>query len=180
MANRLLEIYRKDVMPKVMEKFGYTNSMQAPRLNKIVINMGVGSASQDPKHLEMAIADMTAITGQKPQPTIAKRAEAGFKIREGMKIGCKVTLRGKYMYNFFDKLVNVAMPRIKDFRGVSDKAFDRQGNYALGLKEQSIFPEIDPDGVVRVQGMDIIFDIRSASPAEARELLSLLGMPFRR
>lgn len=180
MSDRLLDIYKKDIQPKIMEKFGYKNRMQAPCLNKIVLNMGVGSAAQDPKHLEQAIADMESITGQKPVATIAKKAEAGFKIRENMKIGCKVTLRGKYMYNFFDKLVNIAMPRIKDFRGVSDKSFDQQGNYAIGLKEQIIFPEIDPDGIARIQGMDIIIDVRSASPKESRELLSLLGMPFRR
>jgi large subunit ribosomal protein L5 len=179
MAERLLERYKMELIPKLVEKFSFKNALEAPRLNKIVINMGVGSSAQEPKHLDYAMEDLAKITGQRPVATIAKKAEAGFKIRENMKLGCKVTLRGNQMYSFFDKLVNVAIPRIKDFRGLSLKSFDGQGNYAMGLKEQVIFPEIDADKINRSQGMDIVFEIVSQSKDESEELLRLLGMPLR-
>ncbi len=179
MANRLFEKYKSKIVPELMKKFELKNIMETPCLNKVVINMGVGAAAQEPKYLEYAMADLELISGQKPMATVAKKAEAGFKIREGMKIGTKVTLRGGRMYAFFDKLVNVAIPRIKDFRGVSSKSFDGQGNYAMGLKEQVIFPEIDPDTIKRPQGMDIIFEVNCLSVEHSRELLKLMGMPLK-
>jgi len=177
---RLLEVYRKQVVPQMTERFNYKNRLQLPRLIKIVINMGVGQGAQDIKILEAAANDLATITGQKPIITRAKKAIANFKIKKGSPIGCKVTLRGAMMYEFFDRLINVALPRIKDFRGISPDAFDQNGNYALGISEQTIFPEIEYDKVQRVQGMDIIIVTNAKSAEEARELLRFMGMPFRK
>lgn len=179
-TTRLLERYRKDVIPQLMTKFNYKNKLQVPRLVKVVINMGVGQGAQDIKILEAAVGDLTTITGQRPVITRAKKAIANFKIKKNSPIGCKVTLRGAMMYEFFDRLVNVALPRIKDFRGVAADSFDGNGNYALGLAEQTIFPEIEYDKVQKAQGMDIIVVTSARSDEEARELLRLLGMPFRK
>lgn len=176
---RLKEIYEQEVVPALVEKFGYKNKMQAPRLIKVVVNMGVGEAVQDSKALDGAVADIMAITGQRPIITRAKKSVSNFKIRKGMPIGCKVTLRGERMWDFLDKLFNVVLPRVRDFRGVSDRAFDGRGNYSLGLREQLIFPEIDYDKVDRVRGMDITIVTSAETDEEARELLKLLGMPFR-
>ncbi|KPK39727.1 MAG: 50S ribosomal protein L5 [Omnitrophica WOR_2 bacterium SM23_29] len=177
---RLLEKYRKQVVPQMMERFNYKNRFQLPQLIKIVINMGVGQGAQDIKVLEAAANDLATITGQKPIITRAKKAIANFKIKKGSPIGCKVTLRGAMMYEFFDRLINVALPRIRDFRGISPDAFDQSGNYALGIFEQAIFPEIEYDKVQRVQGMDIIIVTNAKSAEEARELLRFMGMPFRK
>jgi len=177
---RLLEVYRKQVVPQMTERFNYKNRLQLPRLIKIVINMGVGQGAQDIKILEAAANDLATITGQKPIITRAKKAIANFKIKKGSPIGCKVTLRGAMMYEFFDRLINVALPRIKDFRGISPDAFDQNGNYALGISEQTIFPEVEYDKVQRVQGMDIIIVTNAKSAEEARELLRFMGMPFRK
>lgn len=163
----------------MMERFGYRNVMEVPRLTKVVINMGVGEAVQDPKQLDAAVADLTAISGQKPVVTRAKKSIAAFKIRKGMPIGCKVTLRGDRMYHFLDKLINIALPRIRDFRGVSPDSFDGRGNYSLGVREQLIFPEIRYDKVDRIRGMDITIGTTAKTDEEAAELLRLLGMPFR-
>ena len=163
----------------MMARFGYRNVMEVPRVSKVVINMGVGEAVQDPKQLDAAVADLTAISGQKPVITRAKRSIAAFKLRKGMPIGCKVTLRGDRMYHFLDKLINVALPRIRDFRGVSPDSFDGRGNYSLGIREQLIFPEIRYDKVDRVRGMDITINTTARTDEEAAELLRLLGMPFR-
>jgi len=176
---RLKEIYEQEVVPALVEKFGYKNKMQAPRLIKVVVNMGVGEAVQDSKALDGAVADIMAITGQRPIITRAKKSVSNFKIRKGMPIGCKVTLRGERMWDFLDKLFNVVLPRVRDFRGVSDRAFDGRGNYSLGLREQLIFPEIDYDKVDRVRGMDVTIVTSAETDEEARELLKLLGMPFR-
>lgn len=176
--NRLQEKYVNEVVPALMEKFGYKNIMQVPKLEKIVINMGVGEAKDNSKVLESAVADLSIITGQKPILTRARKSVANFKIRENMPIGCKVTLRKEQMCEFADKLVNIALPRVRDFRGVSAKSFDGRGNYALGLKEQIIFPEIEYDKVDKVRGMDIIFVTTAKTDEEARELLKCLGMPF--
>ena len=176
---RLIEVYRKDIVPALMEKFQYSSVMEVPRLEKIVINIGVGEAKDNPKVLEGAVNDLTIIAGQKPVITKAKKAIAGFKIREGMAIGTKVTLRGQRMYEFLDRLLNVALPRVRDFRGVSPKAFDGRGNYTLGLKEQLIFPEIDYDKVDKVRGMDVVFVTTANTDEEAREMLRAFGMPFR-
>jgi large subunit ribosomal protein L5 len=178
MITRLQEKYEKEVIPALMEKFQYNNIMEVPRLDKIVINMGVGEAKENPKVLESAVGDMTKITGQKPVLTRAKKSIANFKIRENMAIGCKVTLRKAKMYEFADKLMSVALPRVRDFRGVSDKSFDGRGNYSLGVKEQLIFPEIEYDQIDKVRGMDIIFVTTAKTDEEARELLRFLGMPF--
>ncbi|MFH1782321.1 MAG: 50S ribosomal protein L5 [Candidatus Omnitrophota bacterium] len=178
MTPRLLEKYRKDIVPELSKKFNYKNSLQAPCLKKIILNMGVGQATQDIKILENAMADLGTITGQKPAMTRAKKAIANFKIRKGVPVGCKVTLRGARMYEFLDRLINVALPRIRDFRGISSKSFDQKGNYSLGLKEQTIFPEIDIDKVKRPQGMDIIMNIKAHSKEESYELLKMFGMPF--
>lgn len=178
MTPRLLDYYRKTIVPELSKKFGYKNAMQAPRLNKIVINMGVGAGAQDIKFVEQAVADMGNIAGQKPVITRAKKAIANFKIRQGQPIGCKVTLRGARMYEFLDRLVNIALPRIRDFRGISPDSFDEGGNYSLGIKEQSIFPEIDVDKIQKIQGMDIIMNIKTESKEESYELLKLFGMPF--
>ena len=178
MMTRLQEKYENEVKQAMMDKFGYKNIMEVPKLEKIVINMGVGEAKDNSKVLESAVADLTLIAGQKPILTRAKKSVANFKIRENMPIGCKVTLRREKMYEFCDKLVSVALPRVRDFRGVSDKSFDGRGNYSLGIKEQLIFPEIEYDKIDKVRGMDIIFVTSAKTDEEARELLRFLGMPF--
>ena len=178
MASRLQEKYNNQVASAMMEKFGYKNIMEIPKLDKIVINMGVGNAKENPKGLEKAIEEMEIISGQKPVVTRARKSVANFKLREGMPIGAKVTLRADKMYYFLDKLVSVSLPRVRDFRGVNPNAFDGRGNYALGLKEQIIFPEIEYDKIDQVRGMDIIFVTTAKTDEEARELLKLLGMPF--
>ncbi len=176
--SRLKEQYENEIKDALIKKFGYKNVMQVPKLDKIVVNMGVGEAKENAKLLEAAMADMQAITGQKPVTTKAKNSIANFKIREGMPIGCKVTLRGEKMYEFLDRLVNLALPRVRDFRGVNPNAFDGRGNYALGIKEQIIFPEIEYDKVDKVRGMDIIFVTTANTDEEARELLTQFNMPF--
>jgi large subunit ribosomal protein L5 len=176
---RLKEMYEKQCIPQLMNEFGYKNPMQIPRLKKIILNMGMGEAVQNIKILDSAVAELTLISGQKPIVTRAKRSIAAFKLREGMPIGCKVTLRGDRMYNFLDKLVNVSLPRVRDFRGVSHKSFDGKGNYTLGIREQVIFPEIDYDKVEKVKGMNITIVTTAETDDEARSLLKLLGMPFR-
>ena len=180
MATRLFDKYKDQVVSAMMTKFGYKNVMEVPKLEKVVINMGVGEAVANAKVLDSAVADLTLIAGQKPVVTRAKKSIAGFRLREGMPIGTKVTLRGERMYQFIDKLFNVSLPRVRDFRGISDKAFDGRGNYTLGLKEQLIFPEIEYDKIDKVRGMDIVFVTTSKTDEEARELLTLLGMPFRK
>ncbi len=175
---RLQDKYEKEIIPAMMEKFGYENIMQVPRLEKIVINMGVGEAKDNQKVLESAVSDLTIITGQKPILTRAKKSVANFKIRENMALGCKVTLRKAKMYEFADKLMSIALPRVRDFRGISAKSFDGRGNYSLGIKEQLIFPEIEYDKIDKVRGMDIIFVTTANTDEEARELLRFLGMPF--
>jgi len=176
--NRLQEKYQTTVVPALVKEFSYTTVMQAPKLDKIVINIGVGDAIADAKALETAVAELGQITGQKPIITKAKKSIANFKLREGMEIGCKVTLRGEKMYQFLDKLVNIALPRVRDFRGVSKNAFDGRGNYTLGVKEQLIFPEINFDKVTRVRGMDIVIVTTAKTNEEGRALLTGLGMPF--
>ena len=176
--NRLKERYLNEIAPAMMQKFQYKSVMQIPKLEKIVVNMGLGDTKDNAKGLEAAVHDLGIITGQKPVVTKAKKSIAAFKVREGMNIGAKVTLRGEIMYEFTDKLFNVALPRVRDFRGVSAKAFDGRGNYALGVKEQLIFPEIEYDKVDKVRGMDIIFVTTAQTDEEARELLRLLGMPY--
>lgn len=178
MIPRLRGKYEKEAIPVLKEKFNYTNVMQVPKIEKIIINMGVGDAKENSKMLDAAVNDMTIIAGQKPVVTRAKKSISNFKIRQGMAIGCKVTLRGTRMYEFADKLINIALPRVRDFKGVSSTAFDGRGNYSLGVKEQLIFPEIDYDKVEKVRGMDIIFVTTAKTDEEARELLKLLGMPF--
>jgi len=175
---RLQEKYQKEVIPAMIEKFGYKNIMEVPKLEKIVINMGVGEAKENQKVLESAVSDLTLIAGQKPILTKAKKSVANFKIRENMPLGCKVTLRKAQMFEFADKLMSIALPRVRDFRGVSSKAFDGRGNYSLGIKEQLIFPEIEYDKIDKVRGMDIIFVTSANTDEEARELLRFLGMPF--
>ena len=174
----LLKKYNAEIAPALQAKFNYTSSMEIPRLNKIVINMGVGDATSNAKLIEAAVEDLTAIAGQKPVITKAKKSIAVFKVREGQEIGCKVTLRGARMYEFLNKLISIALPRVRDFRGVSAKAFDGRGNYTLGVKEQLIFPEINYDKVVKVRGMDIVIVTTAKSDEEGRELLRLFGMPF--
>lgn len=178
--NRLQEKYVKEVIPSLVEKFNYDSVMQAPKVDKIVINMGVGDAVSNAKNLEKAVDELTLISGQKPIVTKAKKSIAGFRLREGMPIGAKVTLRGERMYDFLDKLVTVALPRVRDFRGISKKSFDGRGNYTLGIKEQLIFPEIDYDRVDKVRGMDIVIVTTAKSDEESRELLTQLGMPFQK
>lgn len=175
---RIKEQYLNEMVPKLMEKFAYRNAMQVPKIEKVVLNMGVGEAIQNPKSLDGAVADLTAISGQKPVITKAKASIAGFKLREGMSIGCKVTLRGDRMYDFLDKLINVALPRVRDFRGVSPKAFDGRGNYTLGIKEQLIFPEIDYDKIDKIRGLEVVIVTTAKTDEEARELLKLMGMPL--
>lgn len=176
--SRLKEMYKNEIVDAMIKKFGYKNIMEVPKLDKIVLNMGVGEAKDNAKVLESAVKDMEAITGQKVVTTKAKNSIANFKIREGLPIGCKVTLRGEKMYEFLDRLVNLALPRVRDFRGVNPNAFDGRGNYALGIKEQIIFPEIEYDKVDKVRGMDIIFVTTAKTDEEARELLTLFNMPF--
>ena len=176
--SRLKEQYQNEIVDAMIKKFGYKNIMEVPKLEKIVVNMGVGEAKENAKLLEAAIKDMETITGQKVVATKAKNSVANFKIREGMAIGCKTTLRGEKMYEFLDRLVNLALPRVRDFRGVNPNAFDGRGNYALGIKEQIIFPEIEYDKVDKVRGMDIIFVTTANTDEEARELLKLFNMPF--
>ncbi|MCT4584175.1 MAG: 50S ribosomal protein L5 [Peptostreptococcaceae bacterium] len=178
MAIRLLEKYKKEVAPALMEKFNYKSVMEIPKLEKVVINMGVGEARENPKSLEAALNELGIITGQKPVVTKAKKSVANFKLREGMPVGAKVTLRAEKMYNFVDKFVNISLPRVRDFRGVSANSFDGRGNYALGVKEQLIYPEIEFDMVDQTRGMDVIFVTTAKTDEEARELLKLLGMPF--
>ncbi|MEJ5352148.1 MAG: 50S ribosomal protein L5 [Melioribacteraceae bacterium] len=180
MPARLKVKYFKEIVPKLKEQFGYKNVMQVPRLEKIVINMGVGQAVQDPKILEEAVKDLETITGQKPSIRTAKKSISNFKLREGMKIGAKVTLRRERMYEFLDRLITIALPRVRDFRGVPDKSFDGRGNYTLGIKEQIIFPEINVDKVNKILGMDITFVTTAKTDKEAYELLSAFGMPFRK
>lgn len=177
---RLKEMYNNEIVDAMTKKFGYQNIMQVPKLEKIVVNMGVGEAKENSKILDSAIADLERITGQKAVTTKAKNSVANFKIREGMPIGCKVTLRGEKMYEFLDRLVNLALPRVRDFRGVNPNAFDGRGNYALGIKEQLIFPEIEYDKVDKVRGMDIIVVTTAETDEEARELLAQFGMPFKK
>ena len=175
---RLNDKYKAEIVPALKEKFQYENIMEVPKLVKIVVNMGLGEAIANPKALDAAVGDMTQITGQKPIVTKAKKSVAAFKVREGMSIGCKVTLRGERMYEFCDRLVSVALPRVRDFKGVSAKAFDGRGNYTLGLKEQLIFPEIEYDKIDKVRGLEICFVTSAKTDEEARELLRLMGMPF--
>ena len=178
--NRVLEKYLNEVKPELMKKFEYKSVMQAPKLDKIVINMGVGDAMANSKALDAAVEDLTQICGQKPIITKARKSIAAFKLREGVAIGCKVTLRGERMYEFFDKLVSISLPRVRDFRGLSKDSFDGRGNYTLGVKEQLIFPEINYDKVFKIRGMDIVIVTTAKSDNEGRELLTLLGMPFKK
>ena len=178
--SRLKDQYLNEIVPAMIEKFGYKNIMEVPKIDKIVVNMGVGEAKDNAKLLESAVKDMEMITGQKAVTTKAKNSVANFKIREGMAIGCKTTLRGEKMYEFADRLINLALPRVRDFRGVNPNAFDGRGNYALGIKEQLIFPEIEYDQVDKVRGMDVIFVTTAHTDEEARELLTLFGMPYAR
>ena len=178
--NRLMERYQNEVVKSLMEKFNYSSKMQAPKIEKIVLNIGVGDAVSNSKVLDEAVNELTLISGQKPVITRAKKSIAGFKLREGAPIGCKVTLRGERMYEFLDKLVNISLPRVRDFRGVSNNSFDGRGNYTLGIKEQLIFPEINFDKVNKLRGMDIVFVTTAKSDEEGRELLAQLGMPFKK
>jgi len=177
-VSRLKDMYKNEIVDAMTKKFGYKNIMEVPKLDKIVVNMGVGEAKENAKVLEAAVADMEKITGQKAVITKAKNSVANFKIREGQSIGCKVTLRGEKMYEFLDRLVNLALPRVRDFRGVNPNAFDGRGNYALGIKEQIIFPEIEYDKIDKVRGMDVIVVTTAKTDEEARELLTLFNMPF--
>ncbi|NLM38486.1 MAG: 50S ribosomal protein L5 [Firmicutes bacterium] len=176
---RFKEKYRNEVVPAMIERFGYKNVMQVPRFDKIVLNIGCGDAVADPKALEGAVRDLEAISGQKPVITRAKKSVANFRIRQGMPIGCKVTLRGDRMYEFLDRLISVTLPRIRDFRGVSAKSFDGHGNYSLGLREQLVFPEIDYDKIDKVRGLEVVIATTAETDEEAYELLKLMGMPFR-
>lgn len=176
--NRLKEKYVKEIVPSLMNKYNYKSIMEVPKLDKVVINMGVGDGASNAKLLDAAVSDLAKISGQKPVVTKAKKSIAGFKIREGQKIGCKVTLRGENMYNFVDKLISISLPQVRDFRGVSPKSFDGRGNYTLGIKEQLIFPEIDFDKVNKLRGMDIVFVTTAKTDEEGHELLAQLGMPF--
>jgi len=178
--NRLKEKYEKTIVSDLMSKHNYKNIMEVPKLDKIVVNIGCGDATTNSKLLEAAMKDLEIITGQKPVATKAKKSIAGFKLREGQAIGCKVTLRGENMYNFLDKLISITLPRVRDFRGISNKAFDGRGNYTLGLTEQLIFPEIEYDDVVKVRGMDIVFVTSAKTDAEALDLLKGFGMPFKK
>jgi len=178
-VSRLREKYNQEIIPALKSRFGYKNVMQIPKLEKIVINMGVGEATADAKAIDAAVNDLTQIAGQQPVVTRAKKSIAAFKVRTGMPVGCKVTLRGERMYEFMDKLINLALPRIRDFRGVSPKAFDGRGNYTLGIREQLIFPEINYDKVDKIRGMDIVIVTTAKTDEEAYELLKLFGMPYR-
>ncbi len=179
MTPRLKEKYRKEVVPAMMKEFNYKNVMQVPRLEKIVINMGLGEAVRDIKVIDAAMNDLSAISGQRPVVTRAKKSIASFKLRAGMPIGCKVTLRGARMYEFFDRLVNFAMPRIRDFKGISDKSFDGRGGYTVGIREQIIFPEVDYDKIDKIRGMNVTITTTAKTYEEAKALLKKLGMPFR-
>lgn len=176
---RLKDKYKDGIVQAMMDKFGYKNVMQVPKLEKVVVNMGVGEAIQNSKAIDAAVNDLMIITGQRPITTKAKKSIAAFKLREGMTVGCKVTLRGDRMFEFVDRLLNVALPRVRDFRGLSPKSFDGRGNYSMGVKEQLIFPEIEYDKIDKVRGMDVIFVTTANTDEEARELLRLMGMPFR-
>lgn len=176
--SRMQDKYTGEVAPALMKKFSYKSTMQIPKLEKIVVNIGLGEAKENAKALDSAVADLAAITGQKPVITKAKKSVAAFKVREGMNIGCKVTLRGKKMYEFLDRLFSVALPRVRDFRGINPDSFDGRGNYSLGIKEQLIFPEIDYDKIDKIRGMDIIVVTTAKTDEEARELLALMGAPF--
>ncbi len=176
--SRMADKYKQEVAPALMQKFGYKSPMQIPKLDKIVVNVGVGEAKENAKALDAAVNDISIITGQKPCITKAKKSVAAFKVREGMNIGCKVTLRAEKMYEFLDRLFNVALPRVRDFRGINPNSFDGRGNYSLGIKEQLIFPDIDYDKVDKVRGMDIIFVTTAQTDEEAKELLTLMGAPF--
>jgi large subunit ribosomal protein L5 len=178
MANRLQERYSKEIAPALVEKFGYKSTMQTPKIDKIVLNMGVGDATQNAKLLDEAVAELKLISGQQPLITKAKKSIAGFRLREGMPIGAKVTLRGERMYDFLDKLINVSLPRVRDFHGISTKSFDGRGNYTLGVREQLIFPEIDYDQVNRVRGLDVVIVTTANTDEESLELLKQCGMPF--
>ncbi len=178
--SRLKDTYQNEIMDAMKKKFGYTNDMQVPKLEKVVINMAVGEAKENAKVLDSAMADLAIISGQQPVITKAKKSIANFKLREGQPIGCKVTLRGDRMYDFMDRLINLALPRVRDFRGINPNAFDGRGNYALGIKEQLIFPEIEFDKIDKVRGMDVIVVTTANTDEEARELLTLFGMPFRK
>ena len=178
MATRIKEKYLNEAVPALQQKFGYKNPMQIPKLSKIVINMGLGDCKDNPKALEVAVKELAAIAGQQPLVTKARKSIANFKLRDGMNVGAKVTLRGSRMEEFMDKLVNIALPRVRDFRGVSDKAFDGRGNYALGIREQLLFPEIEYDKVEKIRGMEMIFVTTAQTDEECKELLRLLGMPF--
>ena len=178
--NRLMERYQNEVVKSLMEKFNYSSKMQAPKIEKIVLNIGVGDAVSNSKLLDEAVNELTLISGQKPVITRAKKSIAGFKLREGAPIGCKVTLRGERMYEFLDKLVNISLPRVRDFRGVSNNSLDGRGNYTLGIKEQLIFPEINFDKVNKLRGMDIVFVTTAKTDEEGHELLAQLGMPFKK
>ncbi len=180
MASRLKEKYQKEVAPSLLKEFNYTNPMQVPGINKVVVNIGMGEAIQNAKAMDAAVSDLAAITGQRPVITRAKRSVAAFKLREGMQIGCMVTLRGERMYQFLDKLMNVALPRLRDFQGVSPEAFDGRGNYTLGLREQLVFPEIDYDKVDKVRGMEVSIVTTARTDEEGRRLLRLMGMPFKK
>ena len=178
--NRFRDFYNSEVVDAMMKKFSYKNKMEVPKIEKIVINMGLGEAKENAKILENAVSDMSIIAGQKPVITRAKKSIAAFKLRAGMPIGCKVTLRGDRMYSFADRLISVALPRVRDFRGISGEAFDGRGNYTLGVKEQLIFPEIQYDKIDKIRGMDIVFVTTAKTDEEAKELLTLFGMPFRK
>ena len=178
MATRIKEKYLNEAVPALQQKFGYKNPMQIPKLSKIVINMGLGDCKDNPKALEVAVKELAAIAGQQPLVTKARKSIANFKLREGMNVGAKVTLRDDRMYEFADKLVSIVLPRVRDFRGVSNKAFDGRGNYSLGVREQLIFPEIEYDKVEKIRGMEMVFVTTAKTDEEARELLRLLGMPF--
>ncbi len=178
--SNLKELYNKEITASLMKEYNYSSKMEVPRLEKIVVNMGVGDGARDSKFIEAAVKDLEAITGQKPVVTKARKSIAGFKLREGQPIGCKVTLRGENMYNFMDKLIKLALPRVRDFRGISKTAFDGRGNYTLGIKEQLIFPEINYDEVVKVTGMDIVFVTTAKTNEEALHLLNAFGLPFRK
>lgn len=177
--SRLKDKYKNDVVPALMQKFGYKSVMQAPKIEKVIVNMGLGEAIQNSKIIDAAVNDLMTITGQKPITTKAKKSIAAFKLRAGMTVGAKVTLRGERMYEFVDKLFNIALPRVRDFRGISVKSFDGRGNFSMGIREQLIFPEIDYDKIDKIRGMDIIFVTTAKTDEEARELLRLMGMPFK-
>lgn len=176
---RLYEVYKEEIIPGMINRFNYKNVMQVPKIERIVLNIGVGEAVQNPKALDGAVNDLMVISGQKPVITKAKKSIAGFKLREGMPIGCKVTLRGRRMYDFLDKLINFILPRVRDFRGVSPQAFDGRGNYSLGIKEQTIFPEIEYDKIDKIRGLEVVIVTNAKTDEEGRELLRSMGMPFR-